>query len=86
MLYNAGVVRKESISTISPTYTMKLNLFLITAAVLASPLLAGAKATIDDVITKLENSQSPLLQYPTQLTQDIVPKQIHSHNDCMFTI
>ncbi|KIK71089.1 hypothetical protein GYMLUDRAFT_148202 [Collybiopsis luxurians FD-317 M1] len=29
----------------------------------------------------LEESNSSLLQYPTQFTQNIVPKQIHSHND-----
>lgn len=49
---------------------------------LTVPLFVAAKATINDVITALENSNSSLLQYPTQLTQNIVPKQIHSHNDC----
>ncbi|KAJ3875242.1 hypothetical protein F5051DRAFT_414620 [Lentinula edodes] len=34
-----------------------------------------------DQITILEQSNSTLLQYPTQFTQNIVPKQIHSHND-----
>ncbi|KAE9411024.1 hypothetical protein BT96DRAFT_983679 [Gymnopus androsaceus JB14] len=29
----------------------------------------------------LQESNSTLLQYPTQFTQNIVPKQIHSHND-----
>ena len=33
-------------------------------------------------ISDLEASNSRLLRYPTQLTQDIVPKRIHSHNDC----
>ena len=55
-------------------------LFIATA--LAGPLLVAAKATVNDVISQLESSQSPLLQYPTQLTQNIVPKPIHSHNDC----
>ncbi|KAF8624494.1 hypothetical protein AX17_007122 [Amanita inopinata Kibby_2008] len=32
-------------------------------------------------IRGLENSNSPLLKYPTQYTQGIVPKYIHSHND-----
>ena len=40
------------------------------------------KATIDSQIDSLEKADSPLLKYPTQLTQNIVPKQIHSHNDC----
>lgn len=29
----------------------------------------------------LANTGAPQYQYPTQLTQDIVPKAIHSHND-----
>lgn len=33
-------------------------------------------------IADLEASNSSLLRYPTQLTQNIVPKRIHSHNDC----
>lgn len=36
-------------------------------------------------ITALEQSNSSLLQYPTDLTRNIVPKQIHSHNDCAYT-
>lgn len=60
-----------------PLPTM-LSLLLI----LTSPLLVVGKATISSVITALENSNSSLLQYPTQLTQNLVPKQIHSHNDC----
>lgn len=56
---------------------MMLSLYLLTAL----PLVCG-KATIDAQIAALESSNSPLLQYPTQLTQGIVPKQIHSHNDC----
>ncbi|KAF9654334.1 hypothetical protein BDM02DRAFT_3085763 [Thelephora ganbajun] len=38
---------------------------------------AGAHKRIRDLI----KSNSPLLQYPTQFTQDLVPKRIHSHND-----
>ncbi|KAI0815115.1 hypothetical protein BC629DRAFT_1588792 [Irpex lacteus] len=54
---------------------------LLFAVITAIPLLTAAKATVNDVINQLERSQSPLLQYPTQLTQNIVPKPIHSHND-----
>ncbi|KII85730.1 hypothetical protein PLICRDRAFT_178761 [Plicaturopsis crispa FD-325 SS-3] len=43
--------------------------------------LATAKPSILDDIASLEKSQSPLLHYPTQFTQGIVPKAIHSHND-----
>ncbi|KAJ4490968.1 hypothetical protein J3R30DRAFT_3277281 [Lentinula aciculospora] len=42
---------------------------------------AFGKPGVFDQITMLENSNSTLLQYPTQFTQNIVPKQIHSHND-----
>ncbi|KAJ7181756.1 hypothetical protein C8R43DRAFT_280227 [Mycena crocata] len=34
-----------------------------------------------DEISRLTASNSSLLRYPTDLTQDIVPKAIHSHND-----
>ena len=57
----------------------KLSLFVVfsswSTAVLAE---AGIHKKIKDLI----KSNSPLLQYPTQITQDIVPKRIHSHNDC----
>jgi len=43
--------------------------------------IALAGAGIQEQIRDLVKSGSPLLQYPTQLTQDIVPKRIHSHND-----
>ncbi|THV04861.1 hypothetical protein K435DRAFT_648394 [Dendrothele bispora CBS 962.96] len=42
---------------------------------------ARAKPGVKDQITFLESSNSTLLQYPTQFSQGIVPKQIHSHND-----
>ncbi|KAF5356011.1 hypothetical protein D9756_003833 [Leucocoprinus leucothites] len=42
---------------------------------------AFAQPSILQDISHLESSRSPLLQYPTQLTQNIVPKPIHSHND-----
>ncbi|EJD40206.1 hypothetical protein AURDEDRAFT_115976 [Auricularia subglabra TFB-10046 SS5] len=47
---------------------------------LASVHLVAANG-IDNRITELVNSYSPLLQYPTNFTQGIVPKAIHSHND-----
>ncbi|OJT07460.1 Altered inheritance of mitochondria protein 6 -like protein [Trametes pubescens] len=40
-----------------------------------------AKPGIDQQIAQLEGSNSKLLQYPTQFTQGIMPKMIHSHND-----
>ncbi|KAG6845772.1 hypothetical protein H0H87_003826 [Tephrocybe sp. NHM501043] len=48
--------------------------FLTLSAVLAKP---GVLKQIED----LENSNPAILRYPTQFTQGIVPKQIHSHND-----
>lgn len=45
-------------------------------------MTATAKPGVDQYIANLEASNSSLLQYPTQFTQSIVPKQIHSHNDC----
>ncbi|EIW57585.1 uncharacterized protein TRAVEDRAFT_126064 [Trametes versicolor FP-101664 SS1] len=43
--------------------------------------LAAAKPGVDQQIAQLEASNSKLLQYPTQFTQGIMPKMIHSHND-----
>ncbi|KAF8591942.1 hypothetical protein K439DRAFT_1656393 [Ramaria rubella] len=36
---------------------------------------------VNKEITQLEQSNSPLLQYPTDFTQNIMPRAIHSHND-----
>ena len=54
-------------------YTLLLSLA-------AAPAAVSSKPTILDSIANA--SSSPLVHYPTQLTQGIVPKQIHSHNDC----
>ena len=56
----------------------KLSLFSSWSAV------ALARASVHKQIKDLIKSNSSLLQYPTQFTQDIVPKQIHSHNDCVL--
>ena len=54
--------------------------FLVVLSSWSAVVLAGAG--IHKQIRDLIKSDSPLLQYPTQVTQDIVPKGIHSHNDC----
>lgn len=51
-------------------------------AVLYSVVAVNAKPGVDQQIAQLESSNSKLLQYPTQFTQSIMPKAIHSHNDC----
>ncbi|KAH9849728.1 hypothetical protein C2E23DRAFT_896766 [Lenzites betulinus] len=43
--------------------------------------IAVAKPGVDQQIAQLEAANSKLLQYPTQFTQNIMPKMIHSHND-----
>ncbi|PIL31588.1 hypothetical protein GSI_06290 [Ganoderma sinense ZZ0214-1] len=60
---------------------MKLGALQSLLAFLGRLALVQAKATVGQAIATLENSNSSLLQYPTQFTQNIVPKQIHSHND-----
>lgn len=60
----------------SPFLGLLLTMTLATAA--------AGKASIFAKIASLEASKSPLLQYPTQFTQAIIPKHIHSHNDCEF--
>ncbi|KAJ3559758.1 hypothetical protein NM688_g139 [Phlebia brevispora] len=62
-------------------WTTSSTMVLSTVTLLLLPLLVAGKATVNDQIAQLENSNSPSLQYPTQLTQNIVPKGIHSHND-----
>ncbi|KAH8119824.1 hypothetical protein DFH11DRAFT_10612 [Phellopilus nigrolimitatus] len=52
----------------------------ITATLLLCQVSSG-KPGVDTQIAILEDSNSTLLQYPTQFTQNIVPKSIHSHND-----
>jgi hypothetical protein len=50
---------------------------------LASALLELIPAAgVDDQIAILLKENSSLLSYPTDFTRDIVPKSIHSHNDC----
>ena len=44
--------------------------------------VACAKPGVDQQIAQLEASNSKLLRYPSQFTQGIMPKRIHSHNDC----
>ncbi len=48
--------------------------------------LASTTPGVFQWIANLEASNSSLLRYPTQLTQGIVPKQIHSHNDCLCAL
>jgi len=57
----------------------KLSLLVVLSSWSAVVLAAGA--SIHNQIRDLIRSNSPLLQYPTQITQDIIPKRIHSHND-----
>ncbi|RDX52056.1 hypothetical protein OH76DRAFT_1400974 [Lentinus brumalis] len=51
------------------------------AVLTALPALILAKPGVDQTIAQLESSNSKLLQYPTQFTQGIMPRAIHSHND-----
>ncbi|KAJ3927407.1 MAG: hypothetical protein NXY57DRAFT_1025612 [Lentinula lateritia] len=53
---------------------------IVTFVLAQSTEVLGRPGVLDQ-ITMLEQSNSTLLQYPTQFTQNIVPKQIHSHND-----
>ena len=57
---------------------------LLKAFVCILPALVVAKPGVDQQIAFLESSNSSLLLYPTQFTQGIVPKPIHSHNDCEY--
>ncbi|PSK36684.1 Altered inheritance of mitochondria protein 6 [Elsinoe australis] len=55
-------------------------LTLLTAA--AAAVQAQRDIPLSEPLQRiLANTRAPQYQYPTQLTQDIVPKAIHSHND-----
>ena len=56
----------------------------ILATVVFALTLVAAKATIGADILFVERTKARLLEYPTQITQNIMPKMIHSHNDCEF--
>jgi len=58
---------------------MFLVLALATIASLVG--LSSQRPGVLDEITMLEATNSTLLRYPTDFTQNIMPKQIHSHND-----
>ncbi|CAL1695464.1 unnamed protein product [Somion occarium] len=55
--------------------------FLVIALGVTCVLESFGKATVHQEILQLENSNDTRLKYPTQFTQNIVPKPIHSHND-----
>ncbi|RDB28590.1 hypothetical protein Hypma_015440 [Hypsizygus marmoreus] len=57
-----------------PTWGALVINWLVLSGILAKP---GVLQQIEH----LESSNSPLLRYPTQFSQGIIPKQIHSHND-----
>lgn len=73
--------------TFSVLYHSFLDTIMRTSSILAALVAAQyARAVAPDVSTSLQQildqaHQGPLYTYPTSLTQGIVPKLIHSHND-----
>lgn len=73
--------------TFSLLYHSFLDTIMRTSSILAALVAAQyAQAVAPDVSTSLQQildqaHQGPLYTYPTSLTQGIVPKLIHSHND-----
>lgn len=61
-----------------------MSSFLRIALLASAAALVVGKAGIFDQIEALQSSGSNLIKYPTQVTQGIIPKWIHSHNDCEF--
>ncbi|GAA6058893.1 hypothetical protein JCM10212_002837 [Sporobolomyces blumeae] len=51
------------------------------ASSLAASALLFARSTVQATTSLLFQSALPPLSYPTSITRDIVPKNIHSHND-----
>lgn len=64
------------------TITLPDEAMLFQALFLTFATGITAKPSIFGLISN--ESSTPLAQYPTQLTQNIVPKPIHSHNDCQL--
>jgi hypothetical protein len=60
--------------------TMIIN--FVSALILCGVYHVYATTGVDQQIAMLIKEQSPLLSYPTDFTRNIVPKAIHSHNDC----
>ncbi|KAI0274630.1 hypothetical protein BC834DRAFT_848979 [Gloeopeniophorella convolvens] len=69
------------VQSVHSAATSMLNQFLLLTLSIGYIQLAATSPGVDQWIAALEDSNSTLLRYPTQLTQNIVPKQIHSHND-----
>ncbi|KAJ7492533.1 hypothetical protein FB451DRAFT_536856 [Mycena latifolia] len=61
-----------------PTFMLAMFAYLTFASLVG---LASSRPGVLDEISMLEASNSTLLRYPTDFTQNIVPKAIHSHND-----
>ncbi|KAJ7254019.1 hypothetical protein B0H12DRAFT_567853 [Mycena haematopus] len=56
--------------------------FVLTFVTIATLVgLSSQRPGVLDEISMLEATNSTLLRYPTDFTQNIVPKTIHSHND-----
>ncbi|TVY86573.1 Altered inheritance of mitochondria protein-like protein [Lachnellula willkommii] len=52
---------------------------IATQGTLASPIPLDISPSLQEILNKAH--QGPLYTYPTSLTQGIIPKAIHSHND-----
>lgn len=61
---------------------MPLSKLSLLVALFSWSTVVLAGAGIHRQIRDLIKSNSSLLQYPTQVTQGIIPKRIHSLNDC----
>jgi len=62
-----------------------VSLRKISALLPLLPCVVLAIPGVDKQIALMQKQNSPQLQYPTDFTQNIVPKPIHSHNDCEFS-
>ncbi|PFH54552.1 hypothetical protein AMATHDRAFT_135231 [Amanita thiersii Skay4041] len=58
-----------------------MSCILTLLSLLFSATAIAKPDTIQQEIARLQDSNSPLLEYPSQFTQGIIPKAIHSHND-----
>ena len=60
---------------------MLLPTALLTAAIAAYGTYAQSDIPLSPALKNILAANSSLYNYPTQLTQGIIPKAFHSHND-----
>jgi hypothetical protein len=85
VIYNAtyGLSIMRYFLNTATTILLSLAIMFATLLLLAAPFVLGQSdiPLSQDIQNVLAVSNSSLYTYPTDLTQGIMPKNVHSHND-----